>query len=273
MARLPDKSSRLKLISVFIFCSLLLLLDFRFNTFKPIQDFYNSSSIFVKIFSRESIINPISDTFNIIFKAKNLNRENEYLKDELNYQLIKNYLISNEEFLKKNIFLSENSSISFEIGVLPAKIVRFDLDQYHCCDKHRMFLATEIGSDVNSSKVVVNSQGIIGQTIELNKNLFEVILLSDKTHNVPIQNDYEYFCEAKGLGIPKKVFCDVDLTLWENNFLEKQIFYTSGMGGVFPKGVEIGFVDEIRQISPEKLRLVIKLNANPLSSTSFGVIE
>ena len=33
--------------------------------------------------------------------GKNLNRENKYLKDELNYQLIKNYLISNEEFFKK----------------------------------------------------------------------------------------------------------------------------------------------------------------------------
>lgn len=273
MARLPDQSSRLKLISVFIFCSLILFLDFRFNSFKPTRDFYNSSSIFIKIISRELIIDPILDTFNSIFNSKNLNRENKELKDELNYQLIKNYLTSNEEFLNKNIFHSKNSSKSLELDVLPAKIARFDVDQYHCCDRHRMFLATEKGYEVNSSKVIVNSQGIIGQTIELNKNLFEVILLSDKAHNIPIQNDYEYFCEAKGLGIPKKIFCDVDLTLWDNNFLEKQIFYTSGLGGVFPKGVEIGFLDEIRQISPKKLRLVIELNANPLSSTSFGVVQ
>ena len=273
MARLPDKSSRLKLISVLIFSSLILLLDFRLNLFKPIQDSYNSSSIFVKILSRELIIDPISDTFNTIFNSKNLKRENQHLKEELNYQLTRNYLISNKEFLKRNIFFNENNSKSLNLDLLPAKIIRFDADQYHCCDKHRMFLTTELGYKVNSSKVVVNSQGIIGQTIELDKNYFEVILLSDKSHNIPIQNNNEYFCEARGLGIPKKIFCDVDLTIWDNKFFEKQIFYTSGLGGVFPKGVKIGFIDEIQQITPESMRLVIELNANPLSTRFFGVIQ
>ena len=126
---------------------------------------------------------------------------------------------------------------------------------------------------VESFKVVINSEGIIGQSIRISRNLFEVILLSDKSHKIPIQNENEFYCEASGLGIPRKIFCDVDLTLEEKSFeLDQQIF-SSGLGGIFPKGIEIGSIYEIQDISPKEVRLIIELNANPLSSNYFGVLQ
>ena len=65
-----------------------------------------------------------------------------------------------------------------------------------------MFLLPEVSTLVESFKVVINSEGIIGQSIRINRNLFEVILLSDKSHKIPIQNENEFYCEASGLGIP-----------------------------------------------------------------------
>ena len=136
-----------------------------------------------------------------------------------------------------------------------------------------MFLLPEVSTLVDSFKVVINSEGIIGQSIKINRNLFEVILLSDKSHKIPIQNENEFYCEASGLGIPKKIFCDVDLTLEETSFeLDQQIF-SSGLGGIFPKGIEIGSIYEIQDISPKEVRLIIELNANPLSSNYFGVLQ
>ena len=58
MARLPDRSSRFMLIATFIICSSILFVDFRFDTFKPVQNFYNSSSIFIRVFSSEYIVRP-----------------------------------------------------------------------------------------------------------------------------------------------------------------------------------------------------------------------
>ena len=160
-----------------------------------------------------------------------------------------------------------------DLKLLPAKVISFDVNQYRCCDKHRMFLLPEESSDVDSFKVVINPEGIIGQTIKVNKSLFEVILLSDKSHKIPIQNENEFYCEASGLGIPRKIFCDVDLTLEEKSFeLDQQIF-SSGLGGIFPKGIEIGSIYEIQDISPKEVRLIIELNANPLSSNYFGVLQ
>ena len=130
-----------------------------------------------------------------------------------------------------------------------------------------------IRDSVDSFKVVINSEGIIGQSIKINRNLFEVILLSDKSHKIPIQNENEFYCEASGLGIPRKIFCDVDLTLEVTSFELGQQIFSSGLGGIFPKGIEIGSIYEIQDISPKEVRLIIELNANPLSSNYFGVLQ
>ena len=95
-------------------------------------------------------------------------------------------------------------------------------------------------------KSLINPEGIVGQTIKVNRSLFEVILLSDKSHKIPIQNENKFYCEASGLGIPKKIFCDVDLTLGDKDFELKQKIYSSGLGGIFPKGIEIGSIYEIK---------------------------
>ena len=75
MARLPDKSSRLLLISTFIICSLFLFADFRFGIFKPVQNFYNSSSLFIQVFSREYVVNPIFNSFSSIFSCLSVDGE------------------------------------------------------------------------------------------------------------------------------------------------------------------------------------------------------
>ena len=92
MARLPDKSSRLLLISTFIICSLFLFADFRFGIFKPVQNLYNSSSIFFQVFSKEVILSPMYRSLSSIWDTKRAMEENQSLKQELNKQLIKNYI-------------------------------------------------------------------------------------------------------------------------------------------------------------------------------------
>ena len=95
MARLPDKSSRFVLIATFIICSSILFIDFRFGAFKPIQNLYNSSSIFIRVLSTEYIARPLYRSLSSIWDTRRAMEENQSLKEELNKQLIKNYIISN----------------------------------------------------------------------------------------------------------------------------------------------------------------------------------
>ena len=272
MARLPDRSSRFMLIATFIFCFSVLFVDFRFDAFKPVQNFYNSSSIFIRVFSNEYIVRPLYSSLSGLRDKGRAEEENQKLKEELNKQLIENYIISNKEILNRNIFFDVINLEKLDLKLLPAKVVSFDVNQYRCCDKHRIFLLTEVSSEIDSFKVVINPEGIIGQTLKSNRSLFEVILLSDKSHKIPIQNKNEFYCEARGLGVPKKIFCDVDLTLGDKNFELKQKIYSSGLGGIFPKGIEIGSIYEIQDLTPKEVRIIIDLNADPLTSNYFGVL-
>ena len=52
-----------------------------------------------------------------------------------------------------------------------------------------------------------------------------------------------------------------------------QEFFSSGMGGVYPKGVLIGEVSDIREIEENIFEFDINLTANPLDSNVVGVIE
>ena len=104
MARLPDRSSRFMLIATFIICSSTLFVDFRFDTFKPVQNFYNSSSIFIRVFSSEYIVRPLYRSLSSMRDTRRAKEENKNLKEELNKQLIENYIISNKEILNRNIF-------------------------------------------------------------------------------------------------------------------------------------------------------------------------
>ncbi len=273
MARLPDRSSRFMLIATFIICFLVLFVDFRFDAFKPVQNFYNSSSIFIRVFSNEYVVRPLYSSLSGLRDKRRVEEENQNLKEELNKQLIENYIISNKEILNRNIFFDVINLEKLDLKLLPAKVVSFDVNQYRCCDKHRIFLLTEISSEIDAFEVVINPEGIIGQTLKSNRGLFEVILLSDKSHKIPIQNENEFYCEASGLGVPKKIFCDVDLTLGDRDFALKQKIYSSGLGGIFPKGIEIGSIYEIQDITPKEVRIIIDLNADPLTSNYFGVLQ
>lgn len=273
MARLPDKASRFLLISAVVFCATFLFLDFKFNSFKPIQNFYNSSSIFIKVFSRELIFIPLNNSVSAIFNSKKIKKENQKLKAELNHQLIENYIISNKEIIHKNFLFGQIYPENYDSVFIPAKVMSFDVSQYFCCDKHRLFLTPEVNEEVESHKVVINMEGLVGQTIKINENLFEVILLSDKSHKIPVQNEDNFYCEASGSGSPKRVFCDIDLTLGETSIKTKQKFFSSGLGGIFPKGIEIGSISEIKELSTKEVRIIIDLNADPLVSNFFGVLK
>jgi cell shape-determining protein MreC len=51
------------------------------------------------------------------------------------------------------------------------------------------------------------------------------------------------------------------------------IIYTSGLGGIFLKDIEIGFISSINAFSINEVEVLITLKANPLEETFYGIMN
>ena len=62
----------------------------------------------------------------------------------------------------------------------------------------------------------------------------------------------------------------------KNNDFKNQIgdiVFTSGLGGIFLKDVEIGFISEITPTMLDEVEIIITLKTNPLEENFYGIIS
>jgi rod shape-determining protein MreC len=118
---------------------------------------------------------------------------------------------------------------------------------------------------------IINSQGLIGQIVYDMNGIYEVMLLTDTRHSTPVFSE-NFYCNAKGSGKPGIITCIYSELIWDEQFEIGQKFYSSGLGGVFPKNILIGNVLNIKNISASEKEVVIKLEVNPITENLFGIV-
>ena len=94
-----------------------------------------------------------------------------------------------------------------------------------------------------------------------------------KKIDVGLINQYSFFCNAKGSGRANIIICSYNPLIWDEEIILTKTFYTSGLGGIFPKNIEVGNVINISDISPNLREVEIALSANPLDDDIFGVFK
>ncbi len=272
----PTPGQKLRFIFFIILSSLILYIDITSNNFQSIKNEFKSFKISSFYIAKEFSIEPLKSIVNLSKSKIKLVEENKDLREALELSYLNNYLIS-----KENIFFKDKEIIKkahnendykyeYDIGYLKS----IDPNMYKCCDKHRMFIEIKQNSDnTYVESIVFNTQGLVGQIIGVSK-FYEVLLLTDITHSLPIKlNSSEFFCNAKGSGRSEYIICTYNPLVWTKEIKENQIFYTSGLGGVYPKDIEVGYVSSIENIDSTQTNIKIKLLANPLNGNMFGVLK
>lgn len=254
----------------------ILYVDLNTDSFQKIKHGYKSLKISTVYVLRNVTIEPIREVLNLSKSKKVLIEENENLKKALDASYLNNYLIArdNSFYKDKNILkypLTDDENIAkYSI----AKLKSLDPNIFYCCDKHRMYI--ELLSNkkkTNIESVVFNSSGILGQVSKDSKYL-EVILLTDISHSIPIKSISEdFFCNAKGSGRANIIICSYNPLVWGEELKSNEIFYSSGLGGIYPRDIKVGSIVDIKDISPTRKDIEIELYANPLESSLFGVIK
>ena len=253
---------------------LFIYFDLNHKSFEGIKNTYKSFVVSSNYILKIVTVDLVKDLYQITKQKSKLVAENKKLKLELDNSYLDNFIISND-----SKFFVDDQSIQHFLNLNKitktfhlAKVDYFDAEQFLCCSKHRFFIKTFNTHDLNFlGSPVINKTGILGQIINT-KSIYEVLLLTDTSHVLPIFSGNN-FCNARGSGYPGFIKCSFNSLIWEDPVEIGQEFFSSGMGGVYPKGVLIGEVSDIREIEENIFEFDINLTANPLDSNVVGVIE
>ena len=257
----------------FLLSVIILFTDIKYQSFSPLRGIVDVYILNVQIFSR-SIVESIGFTLSSLKQNKYLLQENKKLREEI-------LLIKSMDFIKKKdneekirIFnFQETLSSTFKSdGINVYKIASIDLRNYYCCSSHKVFLHNPNQISIEKNFQVFAGTSFIGQTKKMYTNFIEVILFSDSKHVLPVKSNF-FYCDARGKGMPMLISCKINN---KNNDFKNQIgdiVFTSGLGGIFLKDVEIGFISEIIPTLSDDIEIIITLKTSPLEEVFYGIIN
>ncbi len=274
MARSTPTYTPVRNYAIGFFLSVILLFsDISYGTFTPLRGYVNASTLYAQMISSE-ILENISNIFHSFKKNRSLLNENKELKEQI-------FKIRTKEFIERKNSEVKIEIINFQKDLMSSfynndidiyKIASVDLRNYLCCSTHRIFLQNINNVSAEKNIPVYAGGSFVGQTKDSYLGFTEVILLSDTSHVLPIKSN-SFYCDARGKGKPMLISCMLDQN---NENVKIQIgdaVYTSGLGGIFFKNVEIGFVSAINTVSINGIEVLITLKTNPLEETYYGMIS
>ena len=277
MARTSPTPGQKIIYFIFIILGVAVLYtDINTKLFSGIKNNFQSLKISSFYIIKNITINPARDFIQLIQAKQKLMDENQQLREKLDETYLKNFLIS-----KENTFYVDHSKMielindnvtteSFHF----AKLGEINPNIFNCCDKHRIYIEIiDRNKEDFIESSVFNLNGIIGQVVG-NEPQNEVILLTDTKSSIPIKNlKGDFFCNGIGSGKEGLISCNYSQLVWTGSHEIGEPFYSSGLGGVYPKDIKVGELISIDIVDNSNTKLEIKLIASPLESDLFGVIK
>jgi cell shape-determining protein MreC len=250
----PLHFSRFSYFLCIIFFSFVLFFDTKDNFLKSLRIIQTSSVITIDLMTT-NIFNFFSSWLDTKDDLKKTKAQLKSLEQAYEFLLARQFIFSDES----NLLEGDN--------LVPAFIKNFDAYRYICCGVHEML----ISENSYLYKPVLNSSGLIGQLVDSEGNYGKLILLSDSRHYLPVSFGSIY-CNANGRGMPMDLYCTVEKNSFETNDILGLPVFTSGLGGIFPKGLMVGSVSRVTT-SENSTEISISLLADPRTSPNIYIIK
>ena len=179
------------------------------------------------------------------FRLVDVNHENTQLKNEIHVLKMANSryreLLATQESLEKLLQFKQ----TINRPVLAAQVIGLDPTGWFksvIIDKGKW-------AGLRIDMPVVNAFGVVGRVVSVSSNYAKVLLIIDQNSAVDclVQRSRDRGM-LKGL---MSEICKLDYVAKSNDISMGDIVVTSGLGGVFPKGLPVGRILDVKEISGE----------------------
>jgi len=238
----PGPLTRLVLFT-FLSC-LLIVGDSRFNAIPELRQVV---ALIIYPLQKVALFPAMTfDTFNTFIDNFHVIEENSFLRER--------YLRDREKLLQLEALKAENQHLRKLLGAVKtieskttARAVMAEI-LYTPRDPFSHKIAVDKGGyhGIQVGQVVIDYKGIIGQITQAYPLVSEVTLITDKDHSVPIQivrNNIRTVISGTGKNNEIELrYLSVNTDIQKGDLLA-----TSGIGGVYPRGLPVAVVTEIKR--------------------------
>ena len=190
-----------------------------------------------------TVVNGVGNTFNAILSVGSLKEENTDLKRRVASLEAENLLLKEYEYqnLRLRELLQFKDTISRSYETVSASVAaRNPSNDFKTVTINR-------GEDdgVRKDMAVITSMGLVGRVINTSGKAAEVLLIIDKSSSV---GGLVQVTRTPGLiegSGDNSGYLKMHHVYKEAPLREKQVVITSGLGGVFPKGLPVGRVTKV----------------------------
>lgn len=133
-----------------------------------------------------------------------------------------------------------------EKQLMPCEVISRDVSGWW----HSVRINRGAADGVRSDLAVITTDGLVGRTVETSLRTADVLLISDPNCKVSARIPRTgAFGVVAGAGVSGdgRVVCTMEYINKDIPVLEGDEVVTSGLGGVFPKGLLIGYVEKVRR--------------------------
>jgi len=179
------------------------------------------------------------------FRLVDVNHENTQLKNEIHVLKMANSryreLLATQESLEELLQFKQ----TINRPVLAAQVIGLDPTGWFksvIIDKGKW-------AGLRIDMPVVNAFGVVGRVVSVSSNYAKVLLIIDQNSAVDclVQRSRDRGM-LKGL---MSEICKLDYVAKSNDITMGDVVVTSGLGGVFPKGLPVGRILDVKEISGE----------------------
>lgn len=188
-----------------------------------------------------SIFNSVSTVWRRYIALMHAERENEKLRSERDALLVENQIL--KEQARENERLRELLTFKqrHPFRMIPAEIIGRDPTSWF----KSIIIDKGSADGVIQGAGVITPEGVVGRIIKVTSSSAHVLLLIDVNSNIDavVQRS-----RARGIVVGTgETICRLAYVQKTENIVEGDRVITSGLGGIFPSGILIGFVVSLRR--------------------------